>query len=186
MRNIKIAAATILASALFLTACGGTAGEPVETVEETSTPSTSTSTAKKISNEAPVMPPEVLPFGSSGEDEGLTIQVGEPTPFEPSSEATVGMEGLYPVYFKVTLTNDSEEVKEPYAYLSVASGNEESQGIYDYWNEDLNLESFPTTPLLPGKSISWNEGFAVVDPEDITLQVATSFDGDPLIFSNSL
>ncbi|SDU78945.1 hypothetical protein [Jiangella alkaliphila] len=76
------------------------------------------------------------------------------------------------VRFTVTITNGTGQPFDPSTtFVTVSSGGAEASAVFDE-----GLEGAPLTPVLPGESVSWMEGFAVTDPADLVCQVTPSFD----------
>lgn len=98
---------------------------------------------------------------------GLEVSVSKPEKFTPSDTAAMSEGNGTPITLTITIVNDSDEPYDPTGYFATASsGGEESESIVD----DGVSES-PTTTVQPGKSITWKEGYKVLDPDDVTFDI---------------
>lgn len=123
----------------------------------------------------------IYTFGDTVDFDGITIHVAEPSKYKPTNSAMGMIDGNKSIVFEFVLTNNSTEKYEPLFRNSASSGGEEASSIFDYEN---NVEFPPTTTVLPGKSIKWQEAFSVVDPSDITLEMAFGYDFNTTIFTS--
>lgn len=112
--------------------------------------------------------------------DGVSISVSAPAEFTPSQYAA-GADQAHNVVFNITITNGSDTNLEPAVYTRVSSGGVEANSVFD---TDKGLVGGPTTVVLPGKTVTWKEGYSIADPADIVLQIAPSFDYDDSIFTN--
>jgi Protein of unknown function (DUF2510) len=129
--------------------------------------------------------PEVgLAFGETMVwDDGVTMTVSEPEPFTPS-ELSVGADQAENLVFTLTITNDSSENVQPVVVSSLSSGDSEATRIIDIGAEGGQVGIPPTTPILPGESITWQEAWSVADPGSLTMQTAPSFVYASVVFTN--
>lgn len=112
-------------------------------------------------------------------DDGVSISVDPPVSFSPSEFALFDEAPSY-VRFTITLVNDGTDSFDASGiYASAQSG--ESEAIYVYDSEQ-GLEGPPYTSLLPDRTVSWDVGFGVDDPEDVVLQISPSWDHEAAIF----
>lgn len=131
---------------------------------------------------APPPQPEYGQFGGVGYtfEGGVEVTVSAPAAFEPSEYAFTTTE--FPSYlrFDVTVTNGSTEPFDPMAiYATLSSGGVEGEAVFD---SDNGLGGTPQTTVLPGKSITWSEGWGVADPADLTYEIALGFEYEPGLF----
>jgi hypothetical protein len=116
-------------------------------------------------------------------EDGVSITVGPPEEFSPSSSAAYDAAPTY-VRFTVTLANDgSGSFDASSTYASVQSGSHEASEVYD---SARGLEGPPYTSLLPGRTVSWDIGFGVDDPQDIVLEISPSWGHEPAVFVTGL
>lgn len=100
-------------------------------------------------------------------ENGLTIKVGRPRPFEPGPYA-VATRGPA-VVLDLTVVNKTGEPFDPNLLLvSMQSGNKQAKEIYDV-SDDLG--GSPTTKLLDGRESTWRAAYNVKDPADLVLEV---------------
>ena len=112
-------------------------------------------------------------------EDGVSITVDPPEIFSPSEFAAHDEAPSY-VRFTITLVNDStDSFDASFALTNAQSGQSEAAGIYDF---DQGLEGPPHTSLLPGRTVSWDVGFGVEDPEDVVLEISPSWDHEAAIF----
>lgn len=114
-------------------------------------------------------------------ENGVSISVSEPTEYTPSDSAMGQIDGYDNVVFEFVLTNNSEERYEPALRNTASSAGEEASTIFD---TEKGVEFPPSTVVLPGKSVKWQEAFSLADPSDITLQVSFGFTYDSPVFTN--
>lgn len=115
---------------------------------------------------------------------GISISVSRPTEFTPGQYAMGATEGETPVYFKIVLTNNSDEPFQPSAYEGVSSGGKESRAIFDTGNEVGDLGTPPSNVILPGGTVEWFVAYSVADPENILFQIEPDPFYDTVVFTN--
>jgi hypothetical protein len=115
--------------------------------------------------------------------DGVTMTVSEPVPFTPSDLA-VGADQAVNLVFTLTITNDSSENLQPIVLSTLSSGGTEATRIIDLGAEGGQVGIPPTTPILPGESITWQEAWSVADPDSLTMQTAPSFAYESVVFTN--
>jgi hypothetical protein len=116
-------------------------------------------------------------------DDGVSITVAAPEEFDPSATAAFDAAPSY-VRFTVTLANDgTESFDASMAFASAQSGNHEASEVFD---SEQGLEGAPYTSVLTGRSVSWDIGFGVDDPEDVVLQISPSWGHEPAVFVSGL
>lgn len=171
------------------------AGATVTVTEtaEADAPETVTETVTAVAAEEaePEEEPEVdpEPEANSGEiafgetwtwDDGTSVTVSEPEPFTPS-EYSAGGEGYDEhLLFTVTVENGSGGPLDLGLFtMTMQSGRSEADQVFDY---DAGLEGSPYTTLLDGRTVEFEAGFGVEDPDDLVLQLAPTFDHDDAYF----
>lgn len=192
MRKLLILIALAVA---ILTGCTQTDGEPTTTATTETDPTRipppssepkvppPTTEAPEPAEEPEAPPqPEYGEFGGAGftYDDGITLTITAPEAFTPSEYAFTGTDWPAYIRFDITLTNGTDVPFDPAgAYGTLSSGGQEGEAVFD---TDNGLDGTPMTPVLPGKSITWSEGYGVADPADLTFQVAPGFEHEPALF----
>lgn len=126
-----------------------------------------------------------LAFGETAAyDDGVTISVSSPSPFTPTEYAS-GADQPVDLVYSITITNGSAENIDPLPYSRVASGGVEATQIYDFDNEAGDVTTYPTTTILPGGSVTWQEAWSVTDPDEIVFQISPSYDYGDAVFTNA-
>src|SRR5690349_22781078 len=154
--------------ALGATACAGYSDVPPESVtqapdEETYEPAPE---PEPVEEEPAV--PDVLSFGDVAQWDGVEMGLSKPKPFQPSEWSAGAEEFDESVVFEVTLTNTGTGQYDPsMAYLSATSGGVMASEIFDNGVGDV-----PTTPVLPGKSVTWKVALNVADPAGLVVEVS--------------
>ena len=115
--------------------------------------------------------------------DGVTMTVSEPESFSPSDVA-IGDDQSVDLVFTLTITNDSSENVQPVVVSMLSSGGTEATRIIDVGAEGGQVGIPPTTPILPGESITWQEAWSVADTASLTMQTAPSFGYEPVVFTN--
>jgi hypothetical protein len=113
--------------------------------------------------------------------DGISVSVSKPAPFTPSMYAAGVVQGQSDVLFNVVVTNHSKENLELLGFPEATSGGQKASVITDLGS---NIGNEPTSALLPEQSITWQEGFSVADPTNITLQYRVNFTHEPAIFDS--
>jgi hypothetical protein len=113
---------------------------------------------------------------------GISISVSSPADYVPTELAAGMVGGHKNVVVNLTLTNNSEEKYEPLVYNTASSGGIEAPRVFDASN---NITFAPTTTVLPGQSITWQEAYSVADPANITLEASIGFEYDAAIYTNA-
>jgi hypothetical protein len=184
--TLAIIAAVVLLGALGLIGynvlrdtAADVAGEspsPTETTPETTEPETTDAEP----DGPPVGGPGPTIFGGTvSYEDGLAITVDPPEEFTPSDWAFYDDAEAY-VRLTITVTNDGTESFDLLWFIvSAQSGQYEATAVYD---SEQGLDGAPYTSLLPGRSLSWDEGFGVDDPDDLVLHISPSLDHEEAIF----
>lgn len=165
-----IAAVVAAGAALAMTGC--TSNDPVPTGETFSSSSSSSSATPGPSSESLIARAkwgEVVDFGST------SLAVGAPEAFVPSSSA-VSMEPVKSkaTRFSITLKNNGETAVNPYSFSTSATlPTSALSHLVDYKS---NVEGAPAASVLPGRSVTWYEGFNA-DPssEGFAVEASPSF-----------
>ena len=113
----------------------------------------------------------------------VTMTVSEPESFTPSEFALGGDQSVNLV-FTLTIANESSEKVQPVVLSTLSSGGTEATRIVDVGAEGGQVGIPPTTPILPGESITWQEAWSVADPGSLTMQTAPSFGYEAAVFTN--
>ncbi|WP_353828693.1 DUF2510 domain-containing protein [Agromyces sp. SYSU T0242] len=127
---------------------------------------------------------EVLSFGETMVwSNDVSMTVSPPEPFAPSDLAA-GDDQAQNVVFTITIVNGSAENVQPIVLTRVSSDGVESSRIFDVGAPGGQVGIPPTTAVLPGESITWQEAYSVQDPDSLTLQTAPSFQYEDVVFTN--
>jgi hypothetical protein len=120
-------------------------------------------------------------FGKTGYQyqDGLRVDISEGTEFTPSEWAAADDADLY-LKYAVTITNDTDQTFDPSGfYTTLASGGAEMSEVFDD-----GLEA-PSTPVMPGKAVTFNIGYPILDPDDVTMNVSVEpFERVDVLFTN--
>jgi hypothetical protein len=126
-----------------------------------------------------------LVFGDAAVyEDGLEVGASAPAAFTPSDTAA-GDEGFTQfVRIDLTLTNGTAETFDPtFTYVTLSSGGVEGSQVFDAANQ---ISSTPSTPLLPGQSLTFPVVFGVTDPADVTMEVNIgAWEYDAVLFSTT-
>lgn len=144
--------------------------------------------AATVEEPAPEAPPAVNEFIKQfGEivtfEDGLSISMSAPVDFTPTDLAA-GVDQANNVMFSITVTNNTGEPLEPMFDSSGASGGVPASKIFDIDNPVGGVFFAPTTTILPGQTLTWNEAYSVADPTNITIDFFVGFDYEKAIFTN--
>jgi len=173
---------------LSLTGCATTSGNVNdESVSGTNAPEEEATEARDEKTEAVTAeepPASTNPkFGETFTyEDGLSVTVGAPEPYTPSEYAAKGNEPSF-LRFQITVVNGTAENYDPALfYVTMQSGNVESQEVYDSEN---GINGSPTTAILPGREGTWPVVFGVMDPADLVMQVKPDLgiSMEPVIFT---
>lgn len=176
--NKTTSIATIALTALFgLTACS-TAGEPAAPVPEesaTAAPAAATEPASDATE-------GTAKFGKTWiYDSGIEVTVkqaggAEASEYAAGVEETGGHYGLY----EVTIANGTDEILDPsMTNVEVNYGDSGSPASRVF---DEGLDDFFQGKVLPGKSQTITEGYAIPAGEDVIMSVTPDFSHDDAIF----
>jgi hypothetical protein len=175
---------SIVVSVITVTTLAGAIGEQIESSLAPITEPTIPDFTE--GEEGPVTAPgEAVGFGETVDyGDGVSISVSAPQPFTPTEYAS-GADQPVNVVYSITITNGSSENIDPLPYSQVASGGTEGSQIFDFDNEAGDVTTYPTTTILPGGSVTWLEAWSISDPENVTYQIAPSYDYGDAIFTNA-
>lgn len=112
----------------------------------------------------------------------VAISVSAPAEYVPG-EYAAGDEQAANVIFTLTITNNSDANLQPSTYSRVSSGGVEASRIFDSGGA-VDVSSSPSTVILPGGTVTWNEAYSVADPASMIFQIAPSYDYEDSIFTN--
>lgn len=174
--GITLFIAVLIVIALFAVGCSTPA---------VSTPDPEASAASTPAEEEPAPEPEddgILAFGETVTfADGLSISVSTPAPFTPSETAAGLIDGQQGIVLEFVLTNNTEKPYEPMIFNTASSGGVEATMIAD---SEQGILFPPSTTVLPGQTVKWNEAYSVADPASITLEVSAGFEYDSAIYTN--
>jgi hypothetical protein len=165
------------ALAVLLAGCGGAEGSPE--------PEPSAGENRPIETSEPSDPgegeSEPMSFGDTYTwDDGLQVTVHGPVPFTPSPGANVLPDpALTFVLFTLTVVNGTETQFDPIGFdTSIQSGNVEAREVFD-----ATVSGAPVTPVLPGREVEFQVGYALPVPDDVVMQVVPNVVAyEPAIF----
>jgi hypothetical protein len=173
-----VAVCTLMVMAFILTGCAVTPEADAADPE-------ASQAATPVDTVAPPAPEDdgVNAFGETFTwDDNVSISVSAPAPYTPGEYAAGLVDGHSAVLFEFVLTNNSDENFEPLVWNSATSGGVEAPGVFD---SAAGISFPPTTVLLPGQTIKWNQAYSVLDPANITMQVAAGILHDDAIYTNA-
>ena len=186
MKNKSLFTLTIAAFGLLgLTACndmGGTVTkqedvsiEPVET-HESQPEEAAVEETEAVTSDRPTL-------GDTWTySDGLGVTISQPKVFTPSQDSFGGENSNHHVKLQVTIQNGTGQDFDPsMVYITASSGGSEADEILDF---DEGLEGAPMTTLLDGQNTTYEIGFGVNDPADITVEFTdmNDFNRDTTIF----
>ncbi len=128
---------------------------------------------------------EVAAFGQTHEfQDGLAVTVAPPEEFEieKSLAGSYDLATTTPLYFEVTVTNGSDAKLDALMFTSeLLSDGKPAEAIH--LGEEVDLQT-PSVELLPGKTLTYNVGFAVQDIGDLDLMWQADWDRDLVHFTD--
>lgn len=130
-------------------------------------------------------PAEAAAFGDTfAYDDGVELTVSQPSPYAPSEFAAGA---TYPdnLLFTITVTNNSTEPVDVFAFGSMVSGGEDGSSIYDFDGPAGEIGLPPTQTLEPGATLTWQEAWSVADPSDLQFSLAPGFMYDEAVFTTA-
>lgn len=158
-----------------------------------SAPATTTATQGPApTSAAPAPPPVPVPtlnqnatdkLGSTHKwQNGVSVAVGKPTEFEPSSSAVGTDPGKKYVLITFTVVNGSDKEYDPADFqASVQSGDTEAEHVYD---PAKGVSGAPSTQIPTRGETKLSLAFAVPDPADLTVLVAPGLDYESVPFTS--
>lgn len=171
----KIILTSVLAGAAILALAG--CSTTVSPDAHTGSP-TKTSAAAPVYNTPKPTPTKTqtnFHFGetATADNNDFALTISKPGIYTPSQYADAGSLPAN-VDFTVTLKNTGTANFDPTDFTeSISSGGQSGNEIFDVTN---NVNGSPTTPILPGQSISWTIAFNVANSGDLTLAVTPNFE----------
>lgn len=178
-------AAAAMAITLSISGCGSqepTVSDPGEQAAQTASPAVEATTAAEATTTAAEATTTAQGASAFGQEatwpDGVKIRISEPKPFQPSSVAAVIDKSVKNfVAVEVTLTNGSSApVEASRTVLRATSGDAESNAVFDG-----ERSTFPTSRVLPGKSLKWEQAFEKPG-SDFLLTVDWNFTNQPVTF----
>jgi serine/threonine protein kinase len=111
--------------------------------------------------------PKTLKFGATHSyPDGLEVTVGKPKRFVPSATA-YGPKAKYYTTFAITVKNGTSKTYSPENLIpALQSTNQQMTRVFD-----VSLGESPATSLLPGREVTWKIAFAVIDLDDMILEI---------------
>lgn len=165
--------AAVCSVLVVLGGCATTSGEVTDEtpVGANAAPATEDGTSDAESEDTGQQEPGVLSFGQTFKyDDGLAVTVSKPKNFKPSEYAFTSEDWAGYKKFKITVVNNTgETVDVSLFYVTMQSGNEEAEQVFDGEN---GLDGAPSTKLLDGRESTFAVGFGVADPDDMVMEVS--------------
>ncbi len=131
----------------------------------------------------PFSPPPAIEkrFGESyAYADGVTLDVGEPRPYQPTKDAAVDPAPAY-VVFEVRLRNGGADLFDPsLVAASLESGGKPGVELLDV---DGDVQGVPAAALSAGEAVTFRVGFGVQDAADLRLKLTRDFERAPLVFT---
>lgn len=163
--NRRSILATIAASLLLISGCGGGEGPGTDSdPPEGSNASTPTPDA-----EATAADQTSLKFGDPYTfEDGLSVTVGKPKPFKPSPASSLEKVNKWKNYvvFEVVVVNGTKKRFDPSAWLTTLQSKDgEGEEVFDEGVET------PQTNLLAGRQTKFKVAYGVLDPSDLVMDV---------------
>ena len=129
-------------------------------------------------------PVDTLAFGDTMIwEDGLELTVAAPEPYTPT-EFAAGADQASNLAFTLTIVNNTTENFEPAVFSRLSSAGQEGSQIFDIAADGGQIGLPPTTVVLPGESVSWQEAWSVADANSLTFQITPNFDYEDAIFTN--
>lgn len=186
--KVKLIAVAAIA-ALSLTGCTSVPAAPTTSApagtnqpSPTSVPEPAGSASSAPSSPTTELKPDegVAAFGSAFTwEDGLSVTVGEPAPYEPSEYAAKGETFTEFVVFDVVIVNNTGAPWDPaLIYATLQSANQEGDRVFD----SAQLPPEPTTKLLDGREVTFKLAFGVADTADLVLEVAPDWEHESVLF----
>lgn len=113
-------------------------------------------------------------------DDGVSVTVSQPKSFKPTEAAAGNYDKSLKDFEKYTVTikNDSDEPVDPTLFnMTGNSGGKEAERMFD-----TGISSLPTTKIQPGKSLTFDVGFAMADHKDASFDVSLDYDREEATF----
>lgn len=112
-------------------------------------------------------------------EDGLALTVTSDGTFTPGRWAATDP---FPAYttFTFTVTNGTSTTWTPSAYANITSAGAEGDEVFD---SDQGYGGGPSSPVLPGQTLTWKQGFGVQDPADLTLSVTVDYSHVDVVYT---
>ena len=116
--------------------------------------------------------------------DGVSVTVGPPSPFVPSSSAA-GADGPQNVVVQVTVTNGTQAAIEPSSInLDATFRGADASEIFDFGSD---LRRKPSTSLLPGRSVTFQSAFSLAAGSgELQVDARPGFDYESISFTGPL
>lgn len=173
-------AALLLTATLPLTACAGPDAPVEQAAPAASAPAEETTPpVEEVDAAAPGS--RVYAFGETVDyatsATPYTVTLSQPRPFTPSESAAGEPGAGGAIVFDITVTNTgTAPLDVTLVWPTASSGGAEAEGIYDS-EQDVNAP--PSTPVLPGNSITYPSAWGIADAADLTVRVPGADYADP-------
>lgn len=154
------------ATALLVVGLAGCGSDSSATTTTSGAPAATAATSAERSGPAA--------FGDTLTKDGVSVTVGAPAAFTPSSFAASGSGmGAGPSsLLAVTVANGTDKVLNPWAVnLTATSGDAQVGQVHDSANGVLA----PTADILPGKTLVWKVAFESPPSKPLDVQVSVNF-----------
>lgn len=128
----------------------------------------------------------VVRFGEAIEyPDGLVVTVSNGGSFAIKGDVSGGEEYPTNALLTITVENGTKGVLD----LSMAQGDMLSGGAAgdEIFSEDPDIGGFTTfdaPPIPPGKSLTWEEGYGIMDPSDVSYSFQATWDYEPAMFAS--
>lgn len=187
MNRIRLAGASLLAAATAVAALSGctTSATPVDSAPAgDNRPTTSDSVI------ADTQPSTSAPAGNGTSSfdksytwaDGLSVTIGAPEAYTPSSSAAGTVAGQEAVTLQITIVNGTDQPFDPVlTMVSAQSGNTEASTIYD---SAQHLGGSPSTKILTGRESTYKVAFSVADPNDLVVEFTPDFTHESVLFAS--
>jgi hypothetical protein len=162
-------------AAFLLAGCAGQTTSPVKVVP-TTVPSSAIPETPSASS--------TLLLGSQYKyPDRVVVSVGPPKVYTSEFLTADVVAGKHAVEFPVTIINNSGQAFDAsMGQASVQSGNQE--GVEVYADAHGILDGPPKTPILHGRSVTYQAAFAVLNPKDVVVQYQPDSGHPPVVFTS--
>ncbi|SFR83503.1 Protein of unknown function [Agromyces sp. CF514] len=176
---------TVVGFVVFFAFISTTVNDAIDTLpSEIAEASEEADASEEPADEEPPPAVETLAFGDTmAWEDGLELTVSAPETYTPT-EFAAGADLAANLVFTLTITNNTTENFEPAVYSRLSSAGQEGSQIFDMPADGTQIGIPPTTVVLPGESVTWQEAWSVADPNSLTMQITPNFDYADAIFTN--